>query len=536
MPWARSVVVHDGVLVHVGDDEGARPHLRSDTVEVDLGGAFLMPGFIDAHDHLIGGALSKMGVSLEELSGKEAVLEAVRHYAQSNPQLPVIRGHGWTPFTFGVGVQPHRSWLDSVTDVRPAMLHTYDVHDVWANTAAFVAAGIDASSVDPRPPASRPRDPDGFPSGTCCEPEAWLPIAVALGMFSVEAVEEAMKLTYFSASAWGITTAFDASPIVNSRALISDIHHRLMAIDRDEGLPVRLVCSHVARNPDVSPEVSVSRLRELHHDVRSANLSVTTLKLFMDGVGPQHTAALLEPYTDRPSDRGDFIFDRQLAARHVSAANREGFDAHMHACGDGGVRAALDAVELSRSLHGLEGARNTICHLELCNVDDVARFRELDVIANGTPIWGTDYRGEFLDAYPLLIGHERFARDYTPYGSLVKSGAMVTFGADCPGVELHEIPPLVQLEAAVTRQRPGRPDDRVCGAHERVALEEAIKCYTINGAFALRLEDRVGSLEVGKSADMVVLGRNPFEVDPHEIHSIEVRSTMMGGRFTHGAP
>ena len=534
-PWARSLVVHDDRIAFVGDDEGARPHRRSDTVEVDLDGQFVMPGFVDSHDHLIGGALAKVGVALDGLAGKDAVVEAIRRYSVDNPQQPVIRGHGWTPFTFGFGVAPHRTWLDAVTDVRPAMIHTYDVHDVWANTAAFRAAGIGPETPDPNPPSSYwPRDSDGFPSGTCCEPESWLPIAIALGMFSLEAVQEAMQMTLFAAPGWGITTAFDASPIVNTKALTQEVYEHLLAIDRAEGLPVRVVGSYVARNAELPPEVAVTRLRELNRDIASANLSITTMKLFVDGVGPQHTAAMLEPYTDQPGNCGPYVFDPELIRRHVEAANLAGFDAHMHACGDAAVRGALNAVEHVQAEHGPLGARNTICHLEVCNMVDVARFAELGVIANGTPLWGTDYRGEFYDAYPQLIGDERFRRDYLPYGSLVRSGATVTFGGDCPGVEVHEIAPLIQIEAATTRQRPGRPDDRVCGEHERIALADALRCYTINGAYALRLEHETGSLVAGKRADLVVLAANPFRVDVHAIHAIGVQHTMLGGRFTHG--
>lgn len=533
-PWATSIVVHDDRIAHVGDDAGARAHLRADTVEVDLGGRFLMPGFVDGHDHLIGGALGKVGVSLEGLAGREAVVEAVRRYAHEHPDRSVIRGHGWTPFTFG-GEQPHRTWLDPVTDVRPALLHTYDIHDGWANTKAFELAGIDATTPDPNPPLSYwPRDADGFPTGTCCEAESWLPIAVALGMFTVEALEEAMELTLFPAPSWGITTYYDASPLVDSRKLVVELYERLMEIDRTVGLPVRIVGSYMARNPELPPEVAVARLRDLHHDVRSEHLSITTLKMFVDGVGPQHTAALLEPYTDRPDELGPYLFDPELLRRHVEAANLAGFDAHMHACGDRAVRGALDAIEAVQHAHGPLGARNTVCHMELCHPDDVPRFAALGVTANGTPMWGTDYRGEFVDSYPALIGSERFHQRYTPYGSLVRSGALVTFGADCPGVEVHEIAPLHQIEVAVTRQRPGRPDDRIVGGHERLPLADVLRCYTINGARALRLEDEIGTLEVGKRADLVVLGANPFRVEPHEIHAIGVEHTMLGGRFTFG--
>ena len=532
-PWAASVVVHDDLIAFVGGDTEARDHVRPDTVEVDLDGGFLMPGFIDGHDHLIGGAMAKIGVSLEGLHGKDAVLEQIRRYTEANPAHDVIRGHGWTQFTFE-GLQPHRTWLDSVTDTRPAFLHSYEVHDVWANTAACVAAGIDATTPDPNPPTSYwPRDPDGFPAGTCCEPESWLPIAIRLGMFSMQSVQEAMALSLFPAPSWGITSYFDAGTLLTSRRLVKEAWAHVLHLDAAGELPVRIVGSHLVRDPDIDPADAVRDLQALHHDIRSPNVAITTLKLFMDGVGPAHTASMLEPYADQPH-RGGWVLPPEYVARIAEATNLAGFDVHIHACGDAGVRGALDAFEHVRTTHPHLSPRNTVCHLEFCHPDDVARFAPLGVTANVTPLWGTDYRGEFVDAYPTLVGEERFRRDYCPYGSVVRSGANVTFGADCPGVEVHEIAPLTQIEAAVTRRRPGRPDDRPASAHEQMAVADALRAYTVNGARALRLEHLTGSIEVGKRADLVQLGRNPYEVPHHEIHAIPVVRTMLGGRFTFG--
>jgi hypothetical protein len=257
------------------------------------------------------------------------------------------------------------------------------------------------------------------------------------------------------------------------------------------------------------------------------------MKMFMDGVGPQHTAKMLEPYAD-VDHAGGWVLEPGFVQRAAEEANLAGFDVHIHACGDAGVRSALDAYQHVRATHPHLEPRNTVCHLEFCHPDDVARFGPLGVTANVTPLWGTDYRGEFVDAYPGLVGEERFHRDYCPYGSVVRSGANVTYGADCPGVEVHEIAPLVQIEAAVTRRRPGRPNDRPAGEHERVDVLDALRCYTINGARALRLEHLTGSLRAGKQADLVWLGRSPLAVPPHEIHAIPVRGTMLGGRVTHG--
>ncbi len=532
-PWAESVVVHDEVIAFVGADADAGAQRRDDTVEVDLEGGFLMPGFISGHDHFIGGALSKIGVSLENLHGKEAVLDRIRHYAESHPDKEVIRGHGWTQFTFD-GEQPHRTWLDTVTDTRPAFLHSYEVHDVWANTAAFIAAGIDASTPDPNPPASFFfRDSDGFPAGTCCE-GSWLPLAIKLGMYSMESIREAMDLTMTPAPSYGITSYFDAGSLLSSRTLERAVYADLVALDHAGELPVRIVASSgFVRGDGKSPDKVVEQAFEMQDEVRSPNISVTTVKMFMDGVGPAHTASMLEPYLDEPHT-GGWVTPPEYAKEMALAANVAGFDVHIHSCGDAAVRAALDAFEHVAATRPELTPRNTVCHLEFCHPDDVPRFAQLGVTANGTPLWGTDYLGEFIDAYPKLVGDERFRRDYLPYGSVVRSGANLTFGADCPGVAVDEIAPLIQIEAAVTRRRPGRPDDRPAGGHEQMSLADALRCHTINGAKALRLEHVTGSIEVGKRADLVQLATNPYSVAPHEIHAIPVVRTMLGGRFTFG--
>jgi predicted amidohydrolase YtcJ len=532
-PWAESVVVHDEVIAFVGADADAGAYRRGDTVEVDLEGGFLMPGFISGHDHFIGGALSKIGVSLENLHGKDDVLQKIRQYAEAHPHKDVIRGHGWTQFTFD-GVQPHRTWLDTVTDTRPAFIHSYEVHDVWANTAAFVAAGIDANTPDPNPPASFFfRDSDGYPAGTCCE-GSWLPLAIQLGMYSIDSIREAMDLTMTPAPARGLTTYFDAGTLLDSRAKDREIHDELMQLDKDGKLPVRIVASSgFVRGTKKDPARIIEDALEMQSRVTSPNISVTTVKMFMDGVGPAHTASMLEPYLDEPHT-GGWVTPPDFAKEVAEAGNLAGFDVHIHACGDAAVRAGLDAFEHVRTKHPGLTPRNTVCHLEFCHPDDVPRFAELDVTANATPLWGTDYLGEFVDAYPKLVGEERFRRDYLPYGSIVSTGARVTMGSDCPGVGVDEIAPLIHIEAAVTRRRPGRPDDRPAGGHEQMSLADALKCFTINGAKALRLEDITGSIEVGKRADFVHLAHNPFNVQHHEIHAIPILHTMLGGRFTFG--
>ena len=167
--------------------------------------------------------------------------------------------------------------------------------------------------------------------------------------------------------------------------------------------------------------------------------------------------------------------------------------------------------------------------------DDIPRFAELGLIVNGTPIWATDYNGVDYDRYQRILGAQRFEERLLPYGDILRTGAMLTFGADIGGVDIDEVPPLIQISAALTRKQPGHPDDRPMVARQRISLDEAIRAYTINGAYQARLEDKVGSIEVGKLDDLVVLGANLFDVTPKYLHEVPVLLTLMDGQARHDA-
>lgn len=213
-----------------------------------------------------------------------------------------------------------------------------------------------------------------------------------------------------------------------------------------------------------------------------------------------------------------------------------GFDMHIHTDADGTVRAVLDSIEEVRSKRADTTRRHTIAHNSVVHPDDVGRYKDMGLIANCTTIWGTNYNGQYAEIYNRILGPERVEAELFPYGDLVRSGATVTIGSDMPACELEEVPPLMQLEAAITRKRPGFPDDVPLRPKGAMSLADALRAYTINGAFALRLDDKVGSIEVGKDADLVVLGEDLFAVEPEKIHEVPVLLTMMDGTITFEAP
>lgn len=532
---AEAVAVRGNRIVYVGDKAGAAVWKGPGTRVVDLAGRMLLPGFIDAHNHLAVGGITKLGVNVRGLVGKDRILEAIREWIAMQPDDAPLRGHGWTVgVSFGEGY-PRREWLDELTGDRPMYLFNADAHDLWFNTAAMKAAGLDKDSPDPDPGKQYyKRDPDGTPNGAAVEAAAALPVAMALGLMSLDSIRASQRLTIDRAPSFGMTTYMDAGVLAGpSNGAAEVIWRDLIERDNRGELSLRIVGTVFTRNVQEDPKAIAAELVDWNARLRSPHVQISICKMWVDGTAVAGTALLLEPFANQPGARGTITMPPEHIAAQIEATQRAGFDMHIHADGDGSVRAVVDAYEQVQGRLGKQGRRHAICHLSLAHPDDVKRIKSLGLIANGTPLWATNYDGVYVEQYKTLFGEKRVEERVYPYGDLVRLGVPVTFGADIPGVDIDEIPPLVQLEATVTRKRPGFPDDPVMVARQRITVDEAIRAYTINGAYQLRLEDQVGSIEVGKKADLVVLGKSLLEVKPEDIHKTPVLLTLMDGKARH---
>lgn len=536
-PWAQAAVVRGADLVHVGTSDGAAPFVDAGTELIDLQGRMCLPGFIDAHNHLASMGVTKLGVNLSGIVGRDAVLAAVRDWVASQPATAPLRGHAWMPDSFEER-SPRREWLDEITGDRPMYVLSADAHDCWFNTAAMAAAGVGPDCPDPDPGAQYyVRDPDGMPTGHAVE-GASLPITLALGMMSVETVRAAQELTLQPAPSWGMTAYFEAGVIVGTTCEDSRwVYEDLIAQDESGTLPVRISGSYWTRSPSDDPLVVVDGLVRWNRELRSDHVAINTCKLWADGTLMSGGALLLSPFSHGcgMEGLGSMTFPPEHIEAQIEATQAAGFDMHIHVDADGSTRAVLDAYEAVLSRRGSEGRRHVLCHNSGVDPADMNRYTQLGIIANCTPLWGTDYNGQNIDIFTRLIGPQRMEERLFPYGDLVRSGAVVTYGSDIPGVDIPEIPPLIQIEALLTRQRPGYRDDIPLVPRQRIGLHDALRGYTANGAYQLRLEHRTGALKAGMAADLTVLGADLFRVDPHEIHDVPVVLTMMDGRITHDA-
>jgi predicted amidohydrolase YtcJ len=279
-----------------------------------------------------------------------------------------------------------------------------------------------------------------------------------------------------------------------------------------------------ARGPEQIAEM-IDRRSKFSH----GRLNAGTVKIMQDGVMENQTAAMLEPYVGMPGERGIPFIEPEALVEIVTHLDREDFQVHFHAIGDGAIRQSLDAVEAARVRNGDQGNRHHISHLQLIDPSDIPRFRRLDVIANFQPLWA--YSDEYITDLTIpFLGPVRSQWLY-PIGSLVRSGAIVAFGSDW---NVSSPNPFEQMEVAITRLGPNGETDIPLTPEQRIDLPTALAAFTINAAYVNGLDDRTGSIEVGKLADLIVVDRNPFEVNVSEISEISVMLTLLEGEAVHG--
>ena len=525
MPWASAVVVEDGRITFVGEDEDARAFIGRETKVHDLGGDMLLPGFIDAHAHpiLVAGAGNSLRIDPED--DVDAIKKAVGRHARKHPELAVIRGFGFGAAQFG-SRGPSKLVLDEVVADRPVILIDSGGHSAWGNSRTFEILGVDRDTPDPIPGSHYyKRDSAGEPTGWMLESQTFMPAMAELGTVTVEGTVAGAEQPFALWSAMGVTTIFDAG----MSAFEATGFEAVQQLDRERRLPFRLVTSHMIQHPD-QMDGAVGRFRDLRERYTSDRVHVGSVKIHNDGTLEARTAAVLEPWVGEPDNRGGVLLERDVLRDFVTRLDAAGIDMHIHVIGDRAVRDALDAVEAARAVNGDTGVRITLCHVELVADEDLPRFAPLGVIVQATPVWHVPPPPEWVP----YLGPDRIAR-LERFAPLARDGVRVTFGSDFPASgTILGISPLHNIEAGMTRQHFGDPEGEVLGGPEmRLDLETLLRGYTLDAAYQLRLEDEVGSIEVGKQADLIVLDENLFEVPPHDVHEVKVRLTMTGGEVVH---
>jgi hypothetical protein len=529
---AQAVAVLDGRIAAVGTDVAIRELVGPRTEVVDLRGRMLLPGFQDAHVHPPSGGLEMLQCDLNPVYTRPEYEEAIAAYAAGHPDARWILGGGWYMSAFPHGA-PGKKILDAIVSDRPVALSSRDGHSLWVNSKALETAGVTSASPDP-PDGRIERDERGEPAGTLHEGAMEL-VSRHAPEPTPDELAEGLRVGQRHLHSLGITAWQDA--IVGGPYETLDTYRSLA---RSGELTARVVGALWWDR-----HRSEEQIEELvgHREASSnGRFRATSVKIMQDGIIENFTAGSLDPYLDDAgvptSNAGLSQVEPEALKRYVPELDRLGFQCHFHAIGDRAVRECLDAIEAALNANGPHDHRHHIAHIQLIHPDDVPRFRQLGVVANGQPLWAC-LDSQMVELTIPYIGEERASWQY-PFGSLVRAGATLAFGSDW---SVSSPDPLQEIHIAVNRRVPPealaesggstRAVEEVFLPDERLDLATAIAAFTMGSAFVNHLDDVTGSIEVGKEADLAVVDRDLFAHPVDEIASARVDATYVAGEPVH---
>jgi predicted amidohydrolase YtcJ len=536
-PWAEAVAVKNGRFIYVGDSAGVSRYQSGSTRSINLEGRLIIPGLIDAHAHPGYIDVEHFGDIAE--TSEEKILAAVKKYADEHPDEEWLRLCCWPTDLYVKGSQgPDKRILDAVVPDRPVWFVSEWWHSGWLNSKALEVLGVGKDTPDPKPGvATYVRHGDGEPTGWVKEGAGWQHFVEQFGINEDghrESHEENMLAALQLLSEAGVTTLYDAGNFG-----YEDLVFGFMAgLEKEGKLPVRYEGTYQVFTPE-RVALAIPEMKRYRKEYGGDRLQFNTVKLFMDGIDQNRSSGLLEPHTDNPAYVGDTILTVEELRDFLLELSSEQFDIHIHTMGDLAVRRVLDAVEQAKDIAESHFyPRVTIAHLGHIDSADLPRIKELGVISNYTPWWFTTNQDDPLKTW---FGKDRYGNMYRPK-SLFDLDIIVTFSSDeWWGGELLPtyLNPYFGMQVGHTRQYPSewREEDEEIRPpeNERLSIEQLIAGYTQNGAYQLRMENEIGSIETGKLADLVVLNDNLFDIDSDKIWKVKPAAVLMEGEVIQGA-
>jgi predicted amidohydrolase YtcJ len=503
---ASALATEHGLIIAVGSDADVMMLRGTNTEIIDLKGAFVMPGFNDAHIHLASAGREKLTVDLVGVQSLAEMQQRIATAMKSMPPGAWLRGRGWDHMLWATKQLPSRQELDSVTGDHPAIFTRVDGHIAVANSEALRLAGISGSTPDPSG-GKIDCNAQGKPTGIVRETAVNL-VYAKVPPPTHEERRHALELAIQDAVAHGITSLQDYSTW--------DDFLVFEEMERANKLPVRISEWLTFLDP-----LSVLEQQRAHHPSDDPMLHTGMLKGFMDGSLGSRTAALKAPYTDDPGNSGIPQFDQSTLNRMTVERAQAGFQIGFHAIGDRGVGMALSAfVAAEGAVPASLGYRFRIEHIQVIDPHDFQRFRWLRVIASMQP------NHLLTDMYwaEARVGPARAKYSYT-WKSFMDQGTVLAFGTDYP---VEPVTPFRGLYAAVTRR--SENGTRIYHPEQTITITRALYAYTQGSAYAEHMETKKGKLVPGQFADFVVLDRDLLKASPSDVLKAQVLRTVVGGK------
>ena len=520
-PWAEAVAISGGKILAVGSVKDVSSYRDSSTKVIDLGGRLVLPGFTDCHIHFMDGSLGLTQVILNGATTVAEIQKRVKEYAAAHPKETWITGMGWTYPTFAPSALPEKKFLDEVVSDRPVYLVAFDGHSSWANSKALAMAGIKRDTPDP-PNGKIVRDNNGEATGALKESAGDL-VAKFLPKPTREERLSALRLGMHEANKVGLVRVHSAGQDFEWLDLYDELR-------RKGDLTVRFYIAYFLDPPQLTGD-AINKIEQARRTYKDEWISAGVVKTMLDGVVEAHTAAMLTPYSDDPTQIGKLFWEPAKYKQAIKELDHRGLQIFTHAIGDRAVRLSLDAYEEAEKSNQTHDARPRIEHIETISAQDIPRFGKLGVVASFQPLHAYP-DDDTLKIWARNVGPERAQRAWVWRG-IESTGGLLAFGSDWPVVTLNPWP---GVQNAVTRQTTEGDPPEGFVPRERISLEDAIKAYTLGAALAGRREKTEGSIEPGKLADLIVLSQDLFKIPPTEIVKTEVLLTFVGGKVVYQSP
>lgn len=536
---AEALVIKDGKFAYVGDETGATEWIGNTTEVIDCKRKSVIPGLGDAHLHHAQAVLKYGTCSFSHIVPNpetdtpdgvvKLIQEKLKTYAEEHKNAPVIRGFGWDRMWFagvlqGI-VRPFtRHDVDAVIPDKPVVLTSFCGHLVLLNTKALEAAGVTKDTDDHH--GLIVKEADGTPSGYISEPAIFRPIIYSIPNydFTPEEYHDCLKKAFNDLNASGYTLLCDCQQVESSYAVLSEMA-------RNGEFTARVSGVHNVNDATRESDLEKAIANRTKFDVDELFM-VDTVKYFADG-----SLAMIEPYTERASDkepgtREPLLWDEEHLKESMALANKEGFNIHTHAMGSYAIRRVIDCYENAQQLYPNPKIRNIIAHCTFIEPEDRVRMGKSHIIASNQPGWFSDNPTE----EPVMVAWwgEDVVRQTYPSKSLISNGVVCAYGSDFP---VNAAYGLAGIQVAMTRRHVKLDptyelfkDLPAALPNECVSLKEALQAHTIHVAYQAHLEKVTGSIEVGKSAELVVLDSNIETTPADQIQDIKVLETVFKGK------
>ncbi|MBZ5540785.1 MAG: amidohydrolase family protein [Acidobacteriia bacterium] len=512
-PWAEALVVRGEFILGVIGESGVAQWTEQGTPVIDLHGAFVLPGFNDAHVHLGGAGADLLHVQLNGVASVPELQRRIREAAAARKPGEWIVGSGWDHTLWPEKRFPTRQQLDAAAPGNPVLLTHVSGHVAAANSLALQLAGV--SKATPNPAGGEvERDAAGDLTGMLKEDTAMALVEKKIPPPTPAQRRKGIELALADAAKNGVTSVQDNSAWED------------FLVYRDLQKDGRLTARITEWLPFQAP---LERLEAMRREGGTTDswLRTGALKMVTDGALGSRTAAMLAPYSDEPGSRGIFILEPDELRKLAIERDRAGFQLAFHAIGDCANRIALDVFEAVAKANGPRDRRDRIEHAQVVALEDIPRFGQLSVIASMQPSHETtDMRWA-----EQRVGPGRAKGAYA-WASLQKSGARLAFGTD---YDVEPLSPLRGLYACVTRELPGGGPAGGWQPQEKISLADCIRAYTTGSSYAEFAEGKKGELKEGEDADFVVLSGDLTRIPPSEYTKVRVLRTVVGGRTVYQA-